>query len=108
AGPRSNDRIAVEIVLIVEAGQRILASGLLELREAVRQRRPDDGIEIAVIDLEIEAARLEQGRHAAGIALAFGAKGQPIDILEIGQRLDRLLRLEIVLVAEQGVIGTGI
>src|SRR6185437_16778188 len=33
AGPRSNDRIAVEIVLIVEAGQRILASGLLELPE---------------------------------------------------------------------------
>src|SRR5476649_596134 len=47
--PRPDDRIAVEIVLVVEARQGVLALRLLKLWEAMRQRRSHDVIEVIEI-----------------------------------------------------------
>src|SRR5580704_8763149 len=74
AVPGADDGIAVEVILIIKAGHRRLAFRLLELREAMGESRPNHILEITVVDLEVEAARLAQGRHAARIPPALGAK----------------------------------
>src|SRR4051794_7104962 len=97
AGARPDDDVAVEVVLVVEPGDRAQAARLVELGETVGQRGPDDGLEVPQVDVEVEPARLCERRYSPGIALSFGSKGETIEILDVGERLDRLRSLEVVL-----------
>ncbi len=63
----------------------------------MRQYRPDGVLEVVAIDGEVVSARLRQRRHTPGIPLSLGPKGQALRVFEIGQRLDGLLRLEVML-----------
>ncbi len=99
--PRPDDDVAVQVVLVIQPWEGCLALRPLEFREAVRQRRPDHVLEVAVIRLHIVGARLGQRRHPTRIALAFGPEGQTLGVFQIGQRFDLVLAFEIVLEATQ-------
>src|SRR5580698_596046 len=101
ASPWPDDHIAVEVVLVIEARQSADAPGPLELREPAGQRRPDDTFEVTAVDGKVVAPRLSERRHTAGVSPAFRPECQAPGVLEIRQRLDRILALEEVLVPAQ-------
>src|SRR5262245_45506384 len=98
-GSRSDDGVAVEIVLVVEAGHGAGAFCTLELGESVRECGPDRVLKVVAIDGEVVAAGLVEGGYPAGVALAFGTEGESLGVLEVGQRLDGVLGFEVVLEA---------
>src|SRR5690242_10697733 len=99
SGPRSDDRCGVELVLVIETRHRSLFFGALELRKASGQRRPDNLLEIVVVDVEVVPSRFVEVWYAAGVPFSLRAKRQPMHILDVGQRFDRFRCFEVMLVA---------
>src|SRR5438105_7952413 len=86
--PRADDRIAVELVLLVEAGPGPPAPASLELGKTVRERGPHDGLEIFVVAVEVVAAGLAGIHQPAGKALALGPEREPLHVLHVRQWLE--------------------
>ena len=65
--PCADDGVAIEFALLIKPRPGTHAAAGLEGRKAMRQRRPDDGLEVIVIDREVVAARLVGVDQAAGV-----------------------------------------
>src|SRR5258708_12365437 len=88
SSPGSDDGGGVKLVLGIETRHRILFFRALELGKAGGQCWPDDLLEIFVVNFKVVASRLIEGWYAAGVAFSLWAKCQPMDILDVRERLD--------------------
>src|SRR5438046_1018586 len=70
-------------------------------RKSMGQRRPNRALEVIVIDIEIETARLVAVDEPAGVTHPFGAKSEPIQVLYIRKTLEWISAGKVVLEASQ-------
>src|SRR5262245_66208955 len=82
AAPRADDRRGIEFILVVETGYDIAFFGAFKLREACCERRPHSSLEVAMVDVEIEPARLFEPRHAPRKTLAFQSERQGMAVVD--------------------------
>src|SRR5258708_29191665 len=99
SSPGTDDRGGVKLVLVIETRHRILFFRALELGKAGGQCWPDDLLEIFVVNFKVVASRLIEGWYAAGVAFSLWAKCQPMDILDVRERLDLFRGFEVMLIA---------
>ena len=96
---RSDNHIAIKVVLVVETRPRSLAYGLFKLWKPMRQRGPHDTLKIGVINVEVIPTWLLKRRHPSRVPVPFRPESQALRIFDVRQWLDRILALEIMLEA---------
>jgi hypothetical protein len=65
----------------------------------MRKLRPHDTLKIGVINVEVIPAWLLKRRHPSRVPIPFRPESQALRIFDVGQWLDRVLALEIMLEA---------
>src|SRR5262245_51698063 len=99
AGPVTEDHVAVELALVVEPRPLAAEPELVERENAARAGGPHHLLEVARIDLEVEAARLVGPDQPDRVALSFGPDDQSIRVLDEGHRRQLARQLDVVLEA---------
>src|SRR2546430_7751663 len=93
---RSDNHIAIKVVLVVETRPRSFAYGLFKLWKPMRQRGPHDTLKIGVINVEVIPTRLLKRRHTSRVPVTLRSESQTLRIFDVRQWLDRILALEIM------------
>src|SRR5437764_8543361 len=96
---RSDNHVAIKVVLVVETRPRSLAHGLFKLWKPMCQHGPHDTLKISVINVEVIPTWLLKGRHPSRVPVTFRPESQALRIFDVRQWLDRILALEIMLEA---------